>query len=574
VYELAERLRATRGGAAVVLGALSPRTRNAQVAMYQAGEVDYLVATDAIGMGLNLAVDHVAFAGFCKFDGSEERELRPRELGQIAGRAGRHTSPGTFGTLREGPRMPEQVARAIESHRFEPERLAFWRNADLDTSSIDTLLQSLTESPRGRLLRRFVDGDDTRALRRLANVAWVADACTREDRVRLLWTVCQVPDYRKLLPELHAELLLEVFKQLLEHHGALQDAWLEKHVAALDDPRGDVDTLTSRIAAVRTFTYLSQQPGFVANQKAWSERTRAVEDRLSDALHDALIQRFVDRSRRTHVDRGAGFAQLERRLSVMLEKPSDDDWVQAVIAAPSDAIDVLPNGRIEHDGRELARLSAGKSLLLPEVRALATELPPGLRAQLTRRLVAFSRDLRDRVARDWYREDGSAAERGLCYQLLENLGSIERRAVEAQLAALAANEREALQLRGVVVGSRFVWVKALLGHPALMLRSALVAVCAGEPLPDLARAPASLHRPARLDARWALRLGYAALGPRWVRCDLAERAISQCVDGSDPGTLCGILGCRKSELKAVLEALAVTQVGAKESSTAAARLNR
>lgn len=575
VYELAERLRARRGGAAVVLGALSPRTRNAQVAMYQAGEVDYLVATDAIGMGLNLAVEHVAFAGLSKFDGAEERELRPRELGQIAGRAGRHLANGTFGTLREGPRMPDTVVRAIESHQFEPERFAWWRSADLDFSSVGKLLASLEQTPHGRLLRRFDGGDDSAALRRLARERWIVEACVGEEPVRKLWAVCQIPDYRKLLPELHAELLLRVFEQLLSR-GTLDDDWLERHVRALDDPRGDVDALTSRIAFVRTFTYLSQQPDFVATRGAWAERTRAIEDRLSDALHSALVQRFVDRTRRVSAGRGPRFAPLDAsgRLDTLASAASHD-WVQAVLDASAEALQVDADGRLSHGERVLGRLVAGRALLLPEVRLTLNDVAAGAKAQLVRRLVAWSRDLSERVGRGWYDEHGTAAVRGLSYQLLQNLGTVERSDVEAQVSELSRDERAGLEQRGIVFGRRFVWVKPLLERDGLTLRCALVGAFHGEAAPRVASGPSSLVRPERSGRALALALGYAELGPRWVRCDIAERAAAHRDDPTwEPGRLCGLLGCRKSELKAVLRALESVQTGVNGSPRERPRINR
>ncbi len=293
VYELAERLRIARGGSAVVLGALSPRTRNAQVAIYQKrARWTHLVATDAIGMGLNLDVRHVAFASLRKFDGREVRDVDVAELAQIAGRAGRHVRDGTFGAVAPLS-LPRDVARAIEGHRFPAVRRVQWRSADLAFDSLDALLASLQAPPPMRCLRRVATPDDEAALAILAALPAVRARASDPARVRLLWEVCSVPDFRKLLREAHAELLGEVFVALADR-GALAEPWLRARVAELDDPSGDVDALVARIAAVRTYTYVASQPAWVERAEHWQEQTRAVEDRLSDALHAALVRRFVD----------------------------------------------------------------------------------------------------------------------------------------------------------------------------------------------------------------------------------------------------------------------------------------
>ena len=293
VYELAERLRKRRGGAAVVLGALSPRTRNAQVAMFQAGEVDCLVATDAIGMGLNLDVEHVAFAATRKFDGRDVRDVDDAELGQIAGRAGRWINDGTFGALTP-LELPAGAVHAIETHSFPRVRRVQWRSDDLDFSSIAALRASLAEPPVRGLFRHAAGAEDAACLAHLAGREEVAARAGRADGVRLLWDVCTVPDFRKLMLEVHVDFLEQLFIELADR-GRLRDEWLERHVRDLE--RGvasDVEELVARIAAVRTWTYVANRSTWLETPEAWQERTRALEDRLSDALHERLVLRFVD----------------------------------------------------------------------------------------------------------------------------------------------------------------------------------------------------------------------------------------------------------------------------------------
>ncbi len=292
VFSLAELIRRQRGGTAVVLGALSPRARNAQVGMFQAGEVDYLVATDAIGMGLNMDLDHVAFARTAKFDGRGPRRLTAAEIAQIAGRAGRHMSDGTFGTTAEqGPLGPE-IVEAVETHRFDPLTRLNWRNTRLRFGSVDALLKSLDERPAIPGLVQAREADDHRALQALARNREVAALARHRGAVRLLWEVCQIPDFRKVMSETHTRLLAHIFGHLAGPEERLPTAWIAAQIANFDRVDGDIDTLMARIAHVRTWTYITHRGDWVEGATAWQERARGIEDRLSDALarpdHPAL----------------------------------------------------------------------------------------------------------------------------------------------------------------------------------------------------------------------------------------------------------------------------------------------
>ena len=295
VYAIAEVVRRQRGGTAVVLGALSPRTRNAQVAMYQAGDVDYLVATDAIGMGLNMDIDHVAFAATRKFDGQRVRELTPAELAQIAGRAGRHMNAGTFGTTADVGPLDQETVDAIENHRFPPLAALFWRNAHLRFTSLDALRRSLAVPPEMPGLVRAREADDEAALAALSADADIARLATGADAVRLLWEVCRIPDFGNLMSDAHTRLMGRIYRHLMGPAGRLPTDWVADQVVRIERTDGDIETLVQRIANVRTWTYVSYRGDWLADAGHWQERTRAVEDRLSDALHERLTQRFVDR---------------------------------------------------------------------------------------------------------------------------------------------------------------------------------------------------------------------------------------------------------------------------------------
>ncbi len=293
VYGIAEIVRRQRGGAAVVLGALSPRTRNAQVALYQSGDVDFLVATDAIGMGLNMDVDHVAFAAHEKFDGRGFRALTPAETGQIAGRAGRYMNDGTFGVTGECEPFEEELVNRVESHRYDPVKVLQWRSGNLDFNSVSALLDSLDAPPPERGLVRARPASDAIALRHLSTDPEVMAPADTRDAVRRLWDVCQLPDFRKLSEDEHARLVRTIFLFLMQGH--IPDDWMARQIARLDIAEGDVATLSFRLAQIRTFAYAANRSGWTADSAHWQGETHAVEDRLSDALHEMLTQRFIDR---------------------------------------------------------------------------------------------------------------------------------------------------------------------------------------------------------------------------------------------------------------------------------------
>ncbi|HRD46321.1 MAG TPA: helicase-related protein, partial [Caulobacter sp.] len=295
VYAIAELIRRQRGGAAVVMGSLSPRTRNAQVALYQSGEVDFLVATDAIGMGLNMDVDHVAFAGLRKFDGKKTRWLHPQEIGQIAGRAGRHVRDGTFGVTGEAQDMDEDLVAAVETHEFHAVRSAEWRNHRLDFDNLPSLIRSLDAKPPREGLMLSAEAIDEKALKRMAEDEDVVHRV--RDRVALekLWEVCQTPDFRKQTSDEHLRLVRGLFDHLTSGRRRVPEDWMVGQFKALDHSDGEIDTLATRLAGVRTLTYIANRPNWLHDPVHWQGVTRGLEDRLSDALHEKLMARFIDR---------------------------------------------------------------------------------------------------------------------------------------------------------------------------------------------------------------------------------------------------------------------------------------
>lgn len=597
VYELAEKLKRRKGGAAVVLGALSPRTRNAQVAMYQAGEVAYLVATDAIGMGLNMDVDHVAFGALSKFDGKSMRPLEPAELAQIAGRAGRYTKDGTFGLLAGLPPLPHGMIAQIEGHRFPPIERLVWRSSEFDYASVEALQASLKRRPTLPQLRLIERCDDADTLAELALMPEVRALAQGPDMVELLWAVCRIPDFRKLLEGSHVRLLAGVFTQLARD-GRLDPAWMDRRIRHLDDDEGDIEALMSRISFVRTWTYISHHGHWVADPEHWQGMTRAIEDRLSDALHERLTQRFVDPRARSFsgtnaaIERPRGGGGGVKRTVVVPEvdspfrqlaalrfavNPADvieqgplADEAARIVEAPYEAFTVDARGQIKLGEQAVASMSRGADLLRPEVQlTLADGFGAGAQAQVRRRMLAWTRDLVAELLAPLRAEAAGrlkAAGKGLLYQLEQGLGSVLRARCEAQVQGLDADDRKLCAQLKITVGALVVFVPALLEPAALVKRAALWSAANGRPpaLPSPGRVSVAVE--ADVPVWWYHAIGYPPFGPRAVRADQAERSFSRLLQATSagpvalPNELASWLGCSQAEAGEVAEGMGLTRV--------------
>ncbi len=554
VYEMAELLRRQRGGAAVVLGALSPRTRNAQVELFENGDVDYMVATDAIGMGLNLGVDHVAFAKLVKFDGISPRRLQPTELAQIAGRAGRYMNDGSFGTTGSAPGLDEELVQAIEEHSFEPLTALQWRNRALDFRSPKALLRSLERRPERPELIRVRPPEDQAALAALARDEQVGERAQERDRVRLLWEVCQVPDFRKTLSEQHVRLLKTLFSHLTEGEGHLPEDWVSRQIANLDKTEGDIDALVTRIAHGRTWTFITHRGAWFDDSEHWQERARALEDKLSDALHARLTQRFVDKRTATLVRRlrdggrllGAvqtgGDVVVEgqhvgvlRGFTFHLDPTVGQQDRRPVLAAgrralweaipgrlrsleqdEDDAFALFEGGKLSWRGEVIARLRRGDSVLAPRIEVLHSEFLDGrARERVRLRLDAWlRRRLRDRLGPLFALREAAleSPERGLAFQLSEALGLLSRRSVANALKALDKPARARLRGLGVVFGMESLYLRKI-GNPEAQAMKALLWRLwhHGEPLAETLKLGALVRQPEPADADFWAALGYVVV---------------------------------------------------------------
>ncbi len=567
VYAIAELLRRQKGGAAVVMGALSPRTRNAQVALYESGEVDYLVATDAIGMGLNLDIRHVAFSSTAKFDGRRIRPLAPNELAQIAGRAGRYIAPGTFGVTGEAAQLDPEMAEAIENHRFTPIKKLQWRNDKLTFNSVEALIASLETSSDDPLLVRGREADDLVSLKGLADLESIRLRLQNSSDVRLLWDVCRIPDFRSISPTEHISLLARIF-EFIHATGKISQEWLSGHIKWIDRTDGDIDTLSKRLAYIRTWTYVSQRKGWLEEENYWRDATRAIEDRLSDALHGALTQRFVDRRtsillRRLRMKEGLvaeistegvvtvegerlgrldGFqfrqdgtttpdeAKAVRQAATAALGPEFHLRADRFYNAPDTEMDFTEQGGLMWGDQAVGKLVAGDEPLKPVVEAFVDEeAGQDVRDKVTRRLQHFM-DRKIATAfepllgmqRD---EEMTGLAKGVAFQLQENFGIIPRQNIANDVKALDQDTRKLLRKHGVRFGQFTIFLPLLLKPGPTRLRLVLWSLSKNlqefpeAPPPGLVTVPNIEDMP----EGYYTMAGYRQSGQRAIRIDMLER---------------------------------------------------
>jgi len=605
VYAIAELLRRHRGGAAVVMGALSPRTRNAQVELYQSGEVDFLVATDAIGMGLNMDVDHVAFASRRKFDGHSWRDLRPDEIAQIAGRAGRFTRDGHFGETGECEAFDEEIVERVEAHEFESIEAVQWRNSDLKFDSVEALIASLERPPDRNGLLRVRGADDEFVLRRMLDDVDLMDGVKSHEDVRRLWDACQLPDFRKLSKDEHAQLALRIAGYIVPPRGRVPSQWVEAEIDKLDRSEGDLDALQSRLAHIRTWTYAASRADWLQDAEEWRMRTRAVEDKLSDALHDALTQRFIDR-RTSALLKGlkreeallAGISeegevtveghfvgrleglefQPDPRTSSGLEgravrnaalralRPEVSRRLARIAKATDEDIVLGRDGRVRVDGAIVAKLAGGAPVLKPRLELVGGEHASELERNAARERLELwlaqtvAHDLRPLVALENAWRDGRLPPdaRGLAFRLIESAGALD--AAQEDLDHVGEAGLAALRRHGVRIGKHSIFLPTLVKPKAAHTLALLWhAAHPARSLPVLMARPGALSMQLNEPRVWGecAAAGYRACGRIAVRLDLVERLADAIESSPQPpdAVLARIVGRPTRELTVILGAL-------------------
>jgi ATP-dependent RNA helicase SUPV3L1/SUV3 len=574
VYAIAELIRRQHGGAAVVLGALSPRTRNAQVALYQSGDVEFLVATDAIGMGLNLDVDHVAFSATRKFDGQNHRNLTPSELSQIAGRAGRHMNDGTFGVTGGAEPLDNDTIERLETHNFDSVRVLQWRNRELDTRTLEGLKQSLREMPNIQRLVRARSADDVIALETVSADRDIAAMATAPAAVGKLWEVCQIPDYRKISGQNHAELVASIYGYLMSSEERIPEDWFAKQVGLADRTDGDIDTLANRIAHIRTWTFVANRAAWLKDPEHWQAKTREIEDRLSDALHEQLTQRFVDRRTsalmkgmrdkdelhaeiaadgaihvenhfvgrlrgfRFQLDPGAEGIHGKATRSAAAQVLARELGMRArrVAAAQPDALSLDRRGRIMWREEELGQIEATDDPLKPTVSLLVDEHLSGpdrekVQARLEAWLDSTIAEKLKPLVEIGKAEDIAGLARGIAYRLRECLGVLRRETVAEEIKSLDQNARAQLRKYGVRFGAFNIYFPVLLKPAAAelvltlwSLKNAGANGLSVDALPEPPRAGLTSFAPDPACPEAFYRAyGYHVCGSRAVRLDMLER---------------------------------------------------
>ena len=586
VYALAELIRRFRGGAAVVMGGLSPRTRNAQAELFQSGDVDFLVATDAVGMGLNLDTDHVAFAALDKFDGRRRRMLTAMEAAQIAGRAGRFRNDGSFGTTGDCLPMDDELIKRIEHHDFEPLNYAQWRNSALDFSSLETLSETLHTPRKHKRLRRIKGADDEAAYERMIAIDDVVNRIIKPSDVKQLWDVCQIPDFRNLTIDAHVRILQDIYGMLVAHDGKLPDDFLNKHISRLDDTSGGVDILSSRLAHIRTWTYCVSKADWVQHAKSWINLAREVEDRLSDALHEALIERFVDRRtskllkgigpetymNTTIKDNGDVFvddqligqlnglkftltasgSELEAKaLKSAAEKvvgPEVDRLLTSLCGGTHDIFTLSNRGQILWGGKIIGKIASGGTPMNPDAELVGAEYGnDNLKNLAKSRMRDFLKAESVKLLAPLYelkaiqeRPSTTPEARGFAYTLFENHGSVQRKDHWKVLKELDQRSRRQLREANVQFGQYDIYIRDLMKPKAALFLSLLTSYGAGgdqkpfipfagvTSIPNEGDFASDNFTPQALAAA-----GYHAVGPRIARFDILNRLSLQIRQATD-----------------------------------------
>ena len=516
VYAIAELIRRQKGGAAIVMGSLSPKTRNAQVELYQSGDVDFLVATDAIGMGINMDLDHIYFSNLKKYDGKKLRKLNRSEIGQIAGRAGRYLNNGNFGVTGDCKEINPEEVELLEKHKFEEIQSLFWRNSNLNFNSSSSLIKSLFEKPNKSWLRKIKECEDEKALKFFLQEKESQNFDFKDEKLLLLWECCQIPDFVKKTYGNHYDVIRNVFKYLSSSKGKITSEYMRLQLIKLDKLDGNVDSLSNRIANVRTWSYVSNKNNWVENQNYWIEKTKLLEDKLSDRLHEELTKTFIDKrasvlARGLKQDMTFDTKILENndvmidgqfigkinglKLELDLKKGALETDIKSLKKAARQTVGpelekriqiIIDTGLIElkddfkiyWNKFPISKLKAGKDYLNPNLDLIVDDIID--QSQKTKLTYYIEKWLKNKISNVLTSlidlknlNEKNSSIKALAYQLYENNGVIKRNQVLEYLKNLGQTERKILRDLGVKFGRYHVFLYRLIKPEAVALRTLL-----------------------------------------------------------------------------------------------------
>ena len=606
VYAIAELIRRQKGGAAIVMGSLSPKTRNAQVELYQSGDVDFLVATDAIGMGINMDLDYVFFSNLKKFDGKKLRKLNLSEIGQIAGRAGRYLNDGNFGITGDCKEITSEDVELLENHKFEEIRTLFWRNSDLNFNNPLSLIKSLEEKPQIGWLRKINECEDEKALKYFLKDKSLINLEFNKKILSLLWECCQIPDFVKKTYGNHYEVIGNVFKFLSSKKERITDQYMRLQLMKLDKLEGNVDSLSNRIANVRTWSYVSNKNNWVENQEYWIEKTKHLEDRLSDRLHEELTKTFIDK-RASILARGLKQdmefkTEILHNNSVMIDDqfigkinglkleldlkkgaletdikslkkaarqtigPELEKRIQIII--DTGLVELSDDFKIYWNDSPIAKLSSGNDYLNPNFELIIDEtIEQNQKLKLTDFIKKWIQNKINTVLKSLIDlknlKEKNSSIKALAYQLYENNGVLKREQVSEYLKTLGQNERKILRDLGVKFGRYHVFLYQLIKPEAVSLRTLL--------WKNFHQKYYNLNPPTfglnflddkeSKDKNFMLLCGFEMFDTLFVRIDILERLFMQIINSDLKENkeikvipeMLNLLGCSKDNFKKLLQ---------------------
>ncbi len=608
VYAIAELIRRQKGGAAIVMGSLSPKTRNAQVELYQSNDVDFLVATDAIGMGINMDLDNIYFSNLKKFDGKKLRRLSLSEIGQIAGRAGRYLNDGSFGITGDCKEINAEEVELLENHKFEEIQYLFWRNSYLNFNNPSTLLKSLDEKPNKGWLRKIHECEDEKALKFFLRDKSLEKIEFSEKKLKLLWECCQIPDFVKKTYGNHYEVISNVFKYLNSKEGKITNEYMRLQLIKLDKLEGNVDSISNRIANVRTWSYVSNKNNWVENQNYWIEKTKLLEDKLSDKLHEELTKTFIDK-RASVLARGLKQdmefdTKILKNNDVMIDNqfigkinglkleldfkkgaletdikslkkaarqtvgPELERRIQSIIE--TGLIELKNDFKIYWNNFTIGRLVSGKDYLNPKIELMVDDiLEQNQRQKLIKYLTKWIENKIDTTLKSLidlkYLKEKNSSIKALAYQLYENNGVLKRDRVADFLKNLGQNERKTLRDLGVKFGRYHIFLHKLIKPEPVSLRTVLWKNYHQKYF-DLS--PPTFGLNFIMDDKiknknFMLLCGFEKFDNVYVRIDILERLFMQIINSNSEKNkeikmipeMLNLLGCSKDNFKKLLKSM-------------------